>query len=1223
MLLTTHFMDEADILGSRVAVLQKGRLQCIGTPMYLKQRFGAGYVLTLALSGNAGGSTSSDDEVFASAPNTAVHGVSATVGTITLSKRDEILSFVRSIVPSASLRSANGHEVEVQLPIDAAHSFAALFASLQTKLKDFGISGYGISITSLEQVFVSLAKHSGGHKASTSAIHDKHNESNPTVVSTATPSYMDVVRSIMSGNEEAHRDTRVTSVSQSVQSQRATIKSEEIRTIYGDVELTVPQNRAGAQTDGQGESDADEYDDDNFDLEHEGITWFSVKEYTRRLLRALRTLAIMILCNNRRTENSATDESTSIIPVVKVVTLATFFSTTKRGDARSPMESSVGVTSGWRRGLVQFKELLRKRYIIQSRDLSGLFFQVLFPALQILLILAILTLSIHPAGQSITMDANLYPKEPTTVHTNGFAATDSIHLNTTTGTLNASDIYTDYILSGERQLLDNQAQLLSSRNMSGWLLGNGSNALFDYRMSGYVFGDLIPVDLEVNWTWVSENLELILNTTSKFDHSAFKAIEAAGFNTITINSSTPLPGLISSDESYALTFTDIEYNSATGEVILINVTAVGYPSGQVYQLGDVSVPVELLATAFPDETIMYHFDIISPITIMHNSSSPHAIAAFDGEVMSSLFSKCSAEGVYSSYDTASWMSSSATYESKNHPLPLTDQRMLRIQVILSIFAAILILIPLCYLPAAFVTFIVRERVSKAKHLQLASSVSPLIYWITTYVWDVCLFILLIGCIVGAMFVYGEDAAKVFIGDTESLLAIVLLLFTYGVSVIPLCYLYSFYFSNHSTAQISIMVWNFLTGFGMLMAYFIMASISSLESLGEALVHLFRFFPPFNVGEGLLNIARNYYYNYIFEHGRSGFHWEVSGRNSTFMAVEAVGYFLAVLIAEYETWHDVARIWAFVRSKDWLRVEKVGSNKQSLVSSNLDMKAVPDASITTNDVELVSLNKTRVYDDADSNLGGACKIVEAPHRNQVISSISTSTPPPTSSGTEFKDIEGEDIDVRNERRIAHTTSPQDAVVLLKSVDKKYSLPWADRHPLTFIWEEIQRFFGYDIPIANHYKHAVIDFNLCIPAGECFGLLGVNGAGKTTTLSMLTGDLNPTSGDAYICGRPLSDHQTKYYVGYCPQTDPLLDLMTGWEVLEFFGRIRGDIPEDVLQERILELTNTVGLGPHIHKNCSVYSGGNKRKLSLAISLIGDPAVLFLDEVSSRELSIYVTY
>ena len=128
-----------------------------------------------------------------------------------------------------------------------------------------------------------------------------------------------------------------------------------------------------------------------------------------------------------------------------------------------------------------------------------------------------------------------------------------------------------------------------------------------------------------------------------------------------------------------------------------------------------------------------------------------------------------------------------------------------------------------------------------------------------------------------------------------------------------------------------------------------------------------------------------------------------------------------------------------------------------------------------------------------------------------------------------------------------------------------------------------------------------------------LTGVNGAGKSTTMAILTHDIESTSGSAYVAGIPLSDPRTMLHIGFCPQTDPLLDLMNSYETLHFFGRIRG-IPESILTPRVKDLIDQVGLTPHAHRCCGNYSGGNKRKLSLAVALIGNPKLLLLDEPSS---------
>eukprot|EP00040_Diaphanoeca_grandis_P001266 m.17961 g.17961 ORF g.17961 m.17961 type:complete len:1760 (+) comp11765_c0_seq1:218-5497(+) len=145
-----------------------------------------------------------------------------------------------------------------------------------------------------------------------------------------------------------------------------------------------------------------------------------------------------------------------------------------------------------------------------------------------------------------------------------------------------------------------------------------------------------------------------------------------------------------------------------------------------------------------------------------------------------------------------------------------------------------------------------------------------------------------------------------------------------------------------------------------------------------------------------------------------------------------------------------------------------------------------------------------------------------------------------------------------------------------------------------------------------KRAVRDLSLAVRGNECFGLLGVNGAGKTTTFKMLTGDENISSGAAYIKGFDVTKDMTKIrqYIGYCPQYDALQDMLTGREILTMFAQLRGMRSADV-KPAVDKLISFLMLEKHADKLSKSYSGGNKRKLSTAIALIGDPQLLFLDE------------
>ncbi|XP_055389657.1 phospholipid-transporting ATPase ABCA3-like isoform X2 [Condylostylus longicornis] len=143
-------------------------------------------------------------------------------------------------------------------------------------------------------------------------------------------------------------------------------------------------------------------------------------------------------------------------------------------------------------------------------------------------------------------------------------------------------------------------------------------------------------------------------------------------------------------------------------------------------------------------------------------------------------------------------------------------------------------------------------------------------------------------------------------------------------------------------------------------------------------------------------------------------------------------------------------------------------------------------------------------------------------------------------------------------------------------------------------------------------AVNEISVGIKSSECFGLLGVNGAGKTTTFKMMTGDERITFGQAYVKGYSLrNDINTVYrHIGYCPQFDALLEELTGRETLRIFSLLRG-IPEKRINKISEELAKGFGFTKHLDKQIKNYSGGNKRKLSTSIALLGGPSVIYLDE------------
>eukprot|EP00026_Physarum_polycephalum_P000360 Phypoly_transcript_00360.p1 GENE.Phypoly_transcript_00360~~Phypoly_transcript_00360.p1 ORF type:complete len:1639 (+),score=219.92 Phypoly_transcript_00360:165-5081(+) len=150
-------------------------------------------------------------------------------------------------------------------------------------------------------------------------------------------------------------------------------------------------------------------------------------------------------------------------------------------------------------------------------------------------------------------------------------------------------------------------------------------------------------------------------------------------------------------------------------------------------------------------------------------------------------------------------------------------------------------------------------------------------------------------------------------------------------------------------------------------------------------------------------------------------------------------------------------------------------------------------------------------------------------------------------------------------------------------------------------------------ANSYHHAVKGVSLTMQRDQLFCMLGPNGAGKTTTISMLTGLFPASGGDAYIFGNSISKDMDKIrrVMGVCPQHDLLWDDMSAREHLEFFCRFKKNAGYDAVKHEVKERLEEVGLTGVADIPVSAFSGGEKRRLSVALALAGNPKIVFLDE------------
>ena len=152
------------------------------------------------------------------------------------------------------------------------------------------------------------------------------------------------------------------------------------------------------------------------------------------------------------------------------------------------------------------------------------------------------------------------------------------------------------------------------------------------------------------------------------------------------------------------------------------------------------------------------------------------------------------------------------------------------------------------------------------------------------------------------------------------------------------------------------------------------------------------------------------------------------------------------------------------------------------------------------------------------------------------------------------------------------------------------------------------------LVKQYKNLTAVDKLCleIGQGELFSLLGVNGAGKTTTIKMLTGLTKPTAGDALVGGYSImkEPEQVKRLIGVSPQETAVAPNLSVKENLELICGIHG-FSKGKTKEKIAELSKQFDLDTILLKKAGKLSGGWQRRVSIAMALISEPKILFLDE------------
>uniref|UniRef100_A0A8C1IGH6 ATP-binding cassette, sub-family A (ABC1), member 4a n=1 Tax=Cyprinus carpio TaxID=7962 RepID=A0A8C1IGH6_CYPCA len=248
----------------------------------------------------------------------------------------------------------------------------------------------------------------------------------------------------------------------------------------------------------------------------------------------------------------------------------------------------------------------------------------------------------------------------------------------------------------------------------------------------------------------------------------------------------------------------------------------------------------------------------------------------------------------------------------NHPLNLTKEQLSEVTVLttsVDAVVAICVIFAMSFVPASFVLYLIQERVTQAKHLQFVSGVSPLVYWIANFFWDMINYAVSAAMVVG-IFIAFDKKCYTSPGNLQALIALLML---YGWSVTPMMYPMSYVFNVPSTAYVSLSCINLFIGINSSAITFILDLFDSTEVKHPSLDFIvlkkaLLVFPHFCLGRGLIDMAMNravmdVYARFGEDFSLDPFSWDFVGKNVMFMVIEGFVYFILNVLIQYRFFLD--------------------------------------------------------------------------------------------------------------------------------------------------------------------------------------------------------------------------------------------------------------------------------------------------------------------------------
>ncbi|KAM9081967.1 ATP-binding cassette sub-family A member 2 isoform 2-T2 [Megaptera novaeangliae] len=865
ILLSTHHMDEADLLGDRIAIISHGKLKCCGSPLFLKGAYGDGYRLTLVKRPAEPGDPQ-EPGLTASPPGRAQ---------LSSCSEPQVSQFIRKHVASCLLVSDTSTELSYILPSEAAKkgAFERLFQHLERSLDALHLSSFGLMDTTLEEVFLKVSEEDQSLENSEADVKESRKDVLPGAVDS------------LSGEGHAGNLARCAELAQS----QASLQSA---------------SSAGSARGDEGAGYTDVYGDYRF------------------LCDNLQDPDNVSLQGGRRPGGAAGSLEGGEGPLLSNPSRA-------EAEAETLLRVGQGSRKleGWWLKVRQFHGLLVKRFHCARRNSKALSSQILLPAFFVCVAMTV-ALSVPEIGDlpPLVLSPSQYhnytqPRGNFIPYANEERREYRLRLSPDAGPQQLVSTFrlpsgvgatcvlkspANGSLGPTLNLSSGESRLLATRFFDSMCLESFTQGL---PLSNFVppppspapsdspvsldedppqawNTSLPPTSSPENWTSAPSLPRLVrepVRCTCSGQGTGFSCPGSVGGH-------PPQMRVVTGD-----ILTDITGHNVS-EYLLFTSDRFRLHRYGAITFGNVqkSIPASFGARA---PAMVRRIAVRRAAQVFYNNKGYHSMPTY----LNSLNNAILRANLPKSKGSPAAYGITVT----NHPMNKTSAS-LSLDYLLQgtdVVIAIFIIVAMSFVPASFVVFLVAEKSTKAKHLQFVSGCNPVIYWLANYVWDMLNYLVPATCCVFILFVFDLPAYT----SPTNFPAVLSLFLLYGWSITPIMYPASFWFEVPSSAYVFLIVINLFIGITATVATFLLQLFErdkDLKAVNSYLKSCFLIFPNYNLGHGLMEMAYNEYINEYyakigqFDKMKSPFEWDIVTRGLVAMTVEGFVGFLLTIMCQY-------------------------------------------------------------------------------------------------------------------------------------------------------------------------------------------------------------------------------------------------------------------------------------------------------------------------------------